>query len=101
MGHHQTKRIYRPVTMALILMCLGTLRAGDATSVQYGRPRQLCTLKTKKITESSGLAVSRRDPNLLWTHNDSGDDAHIYCTEATWSQVACSPSLGSEKATSM
>ncbi len=68
-------------------MCLGTLRAGDVTSIQYGRPQQLCTLKSKKITESSGLAVSRRNPNLLWTHNDSGDDAHIYCIDRQGKRV--------------
>ena len=87
MGHHQKGRIYRLVFMALILTCLGTIRAGDATSIQYGRPRLLCMLKTKKITESSGLAVSRRDPNLLWTHNDSGDDAHIYCIDRQGKRV--------------
>lgn len=31
------------------------------------------------VTESSGLAASRRNPGLIWTHNDSGDRPRLYC----------------------
>lgn len=34
-------------------------------------------VSTPEITEASGLAASRKTPNVLWTHNDSGDDARI------------------------
>ncbi len=33
------------------------------------------------ITESSGLASSRRDPRLFWTHNDSGGQPVLYGIE--------------------
>ncbi len=33
------------------------------------------------ITESSGLAVSRRDPSMLWTQNDSGGEPVLYAIE--------------------
>lgn len=33
------------------------------------------------LTESSGVAVSRRHDGLLWTHNDSGDDPLLYATD--------------------
>lgn len=33
------------------------------------------------LRESSGVAVSRRHPGVLWTHNDSGDDAWLYATD--------------------
>ncbi len=33
------------------------------------------------ITESSGLAASRRDPRMLWTHNDSGGQPMLYALE--------------------
>lgn len=32
------------------------------------------------ILESSGVAVSRRYPGILWTHNDSGDGPMLYAT---------------------
>jgi hypothetical protein len=33
------------------------------------------------MVESSGVAVSRAHAGLLWTHNDSGDDAYVYATD--------------------
>lgn len=36
------------------------------------------TIRSREITESSGLAASRCQDNILWTHNDSGDDAYIF-----------------------
>jgi hypothetical protein len=34
-----------------------------------------------RVKESSGLAVSRDHPGVLWTHNDSGDRAWLYLTD--------------------
>lgn len=36
------------------------------------------TIKTPEITESSGLVVSKCQPNVFWTHNDSGDGAFVF-----------------------
>lgn len=30
------------------------------------------------VPESSGVAFGRRDPSVIWTHNDSGGEARIY-----------------------
>src|SRR5215213_3145239 len=35
-------------------------------------------LADPRIVESSGLAVSRRHPGVVWTHNDSGDAARLF-----------------------
>jgi hypothetical protein len=37
----------------------------------------------KDVPEASGLAVSRRNPGLLWTHNDSGHDEVLYAIDQT------------------
>jgi hypothetical protein len=34
-----------------------------------------------EIPEASGLAVSRRDPGLLWSHNDSGNAAMLFALD--------------------
>jgi len=46
----------------------------------YGPPVLLGRLDPA-VDESSGLAASRRQPGLLWTHNDSGDDPVVYCAD--------------------
>jgi hypothetical protein len=35
-----------------------------------------------EIPESSGLAVSRRTPGLIWSHNDSGNDEVLFALDA-------------------
>lgn len=50
-------------------------------SGEYGNPRRIATIQDDFVRESSGLAVSRRNKGILWTHNDSGDDAFIYALD--------------------
>lgn len=41
----------------------------------------LARLTDKRITESSGLVASRRNPDVLWTHNDSGDGPYLFAID--------------------
>lgn len=36
------------------------------------------TNQAGSIPEASGLAASRRNPHVIWTHNDSGDSARLF-----------------------
>lgn len=47
----------------------------------------LANLADKRVTESSGLAASRKTPGLLWTHNDGGDGPYLYATDAKGRQI--------------
>ena len=84
-------------TLALTAGCGGSGDNGDplaeapapaggntATSVAAGGYQPFSVLGTitdPGIGESSGLAASRRNPGLLWTHNDSGDEPLVYCLD--------------------
>ena len=50
-----------------------------ATGAGYGSPALLGRLQDEALSESSGLVASRRNPGLLWTHNDAGDGANLFC----------------------
>jgi hypothetical protein len=52
----------------------GQTAAGAAKSSS----RLLFTIKDPQITEASGIATSVRHPNVVFTHNDSGDDARFF-----------------------
>jgi hypothetical protein len=39
---------------------------------------QLGTVESSLLTEISGVAASRKNTDVLWVHNDSGDSARIY-----------------------
>jgi hypothetical protein len=39
------------------------------------------TFQSPRLIESSGVAVSRAYPDVLWSHNDSGDGPYLYATD--------------------
>jgi hypothetical protein len=49
-----------------------------ADSGNYKPPVHLVNLENKSINESSGIAASRRNAGVLWTHNDSGGRPLIF-----------------------
>lgn len=50
----------------------------EKISFNYSNPKIVGTIKSDEITESSGLVQSRCNPNIFWTHNDSGNSEFIY-----------------------
>ena len=56
-------------------------------SADYQQPVVVGKIESNEITESSGLASSLCQPGVLWTHNDSGDDAFIYAINAKGSHL--------------
>lgn len=50
--------------------------AAALCAVAAGRPTG--TTQSTELVETSGLAWSRRDRDLLWAHNDSGDTARVF-----------------------
>ncbi|MGI8470424.1 MAG: hypothetical protein ACR2N3_18445 [Pyrinomonadaceae bacterium] len=55
----------------------------DDNSKDYDKPKVIGAIDSKEITESSGIAASGCNKNVLWTHNDSGDDAFIFALDLT------------------
>ena len=47
-------------------------------STEYGKPVTIGRIESSEITESSGIATSLCQPDVMWTHNDAGDDAFIF-----------------------
>jgi hypothetical protein len=62
----------RRITPAIMLLSLPVLLLA---SLPAQEPVQL---DCKELQESSGVAVSGYDPDLIWTHNDSGGTPRIY-----------------------
>jgi hypothetical protein len=60
--------------LAAALLCL----ALPASAQEVEGAEVAVRLEDPRIYESSGLALSRRHPAVLWTHNDSGDEPRLY-----------------------
>ncbi len=50
----------------------------DRDNSAYVEPKIIGKIQSDEITESSGIAASRCQPDVIWTHNDSGDGAFIF-----------------------
>lgn len=50
-------------------------------------PIKTGTLADPAIAEASGLAASRSQPGVLWTHNDSGDEARVFAIDPAGSTL--------------
>jgi hypothetical protein len=64
--------------VAAALLCL----AVPASAQEVPGSEVVLRLQDPRIVESSGMALSRRHPGVLWTHNDSGDRARLFAVGA-------------------
>jgi len=53
----------------------------EAGSSPFEKAAIVGRLESDEIIESSGIAASRCQESLLWTHNDSGDGAYIFAMD--------------------
>ena len=53
-------------------------KAAPGPSSSFRRPRVTGRIDSKDITESSGIAASKCQPGVFWTHNDSDDGPYIF-----------------------
>ncbi|HEY9249127.1 MAG TPA: hypothetical protein VIO38_08350 [Rariglobus sp.] len=68
------------VRLALMPLACAVLFAACAHPLPYDAPLRTGSMPAG-IRESSGLAASRLDPRVLWTHNDSGGQPVLYALE--------------------
>ena len=75
--------IFLTASAAFFSSCafVSTTDAVNEPSSHFGPPKVIANIRSSDITESSGIAASRCQPNVLWTHNDSGDDAFVFALD--------------------
>lgn len=52
--------------------------AAHAQIPKFGSRVDRGVVTCRQLTEASGLAASRKNPGVLWTHNDSGDESRLF-----------------------
>jgi hypothetical protein len=71
-----TRRQYPGYLWTLIAACGPSELALPCSIAQANLPL------SRDIVESSGLALSRRNPGVLWTHNDSGHEPFLFAIDS-------------------
>lgn len=70
------------------VLVIASTAAPVAAESFFTGPVEAGQLQAPPHLETSGLAASRRNPGLLWTHDDSGGAAALYAVKTTGEQVA-------------
>ncbi|MEO7538591.1 MAG: hypothetical protein ABIV21_01055 [Pyrinomonadaceae bacterium] len=91
MGISGNYRVLKLRTAALAALLAISTACGDASSsgrkgappsgtatTEYLSPEITGKIETPEVEESSGLAASLCQPDVLWTHNDAGDGPYLY-----------------------
>ena len=68
-------------TRLLLILC--TLSGVAAAAPSFSSGVNQGNIDTPLITEASGLAGSRVNPGVLWTHNDSGGLPRVFALDLT------------------
>ncbi len=67
-------------TTSLTLPPVASLPPGTTTCAFFGQIEALGTVAEPELTETSGIAASRRHDGVIWAHNDSRNDAAVFAT---------------------
>ncbi|QES48862.1 hypothetical protein DEJ50_14580 [Streptomyces venezuelae] len=71
-----------PVLATVVLAATAATAVTTATTASAAEAPASFVIEDPRITESSGLAASRRHPGVYWTHNDSDDGPYVYGVDA-------------------
>lgn len=87
-GHHLTAAL---LTAGAVLSGTPELRAEEAVCGGWANGQQVAQLNEERLAESSGLAAGWKNPEVLWTHNDSGDSARLFALSTAPSDSSDDP----------
>ena len=81
-SHREIRPAILSLTQTLLVILsacwtVGVASGWEPKNREVAKGESSLELKSKALTESSGLAFSYRDKECLWSHNDSGDKARL------------------------
>ena len=75
-------RVY-VLCLKLALLIVAALSSDSCAVLSMSaKGKQVGTLQTELVNEASGIVASRKNPGVLWVHNDSGDLPRIFAIDA-------------------
>jgi len=71
------------IALLIVVAVAAAIRRADAetTPLPVVPHTQVSVMTDSRITESSGLTASQRHPGIVYTVNDSGDDARVFAVD--------------------
>lgn len=79
---HRGRLIQGTAILLILGGCLALRQSGSEPHAPGIALLDTAVLLAPRLGESSGAVVSRRNPGIVWTHNDSGDGPYLYATDS-------------------
>lgn len=70
-----------PCVAAIALALAGVSCGAPVEKGQFQAVQRSAVVRTPFIEEASGIVASRKNPGVIWVHNDSGDAARLYAID--------------------
>lgn len=83
-----TGALFRIFCLWILLFVPAGCASGSGQCPKFVGGQKLGWLRSPLITEASGLAASRKNRDILWTHNDRGHAGRLYAIKTTGELVA-------------
>jgi hypothetical protein len=77
-----TRYLFNAVTLILTGACFLWWSSPPAIAA-FAAGVSVGNIDNSSVTEASGLAVSHKNTNVMWVHNDSGDSARVFSMTTT------------------
>jgi len=74
-------------TWAGVVVCSGQVNTARAGCAQFYDAVQSGSVQSSAVVEASGMVASRKNPGVLWLHNDSGDSARVFAVGLDWANL--------------
>ena len=85
----------RLAAIAVISLGVATVAGHTALAQEVEGPRETGRIRVRNLGEVSGLAVSRKNPDVIWVHNDGGRKQVFAVTTSGMLSPSTSPILTS------
>ncbi len=82
--------------IAAILMVVGSSCALLADQAPFQEASKTGQIRSSQLSEVSGLVAGRRNPGVLWVHNDSGDGPRLYAVNTRGELLATATVTGAQ-----
>jgi len=75
--------IVRIFCLWVLLFVSAGCASGSGRCPEFAAGQSVGRLQSPLISEASGMAASRKNPGILWTHNDHGHAGRLYAIKTT------------------
>ena len=86
--------MFRSINRFVIVAAFANVVGNTSAEQPFSKGERIAEIECKELRESSGIAASRINSDVFWTHNDSGGNARLFAFKSNGVLLAACPIKG-------